>query len=98
MTRPTVEVADIFRAQANHFIERHRHWLRFRQLKIMRAITRCRTAALGGHIDRCVQYTCRNGCGNTGDSISFNSCLMGSVPLWGVGCSRPFVILAESVF
>jgi hypothetical protein len=74
MTRPTVEVADIFRAHTNRFIDRHRHWLRFRQLKIMRAITRCRTAALGGHIDRCAQYTCRNGCGNAEDTISFNSC------------------------
>ena len=74
MTRPTVEVADIFRAQANRFINRHRHWLRFQQLKVMRAITRCRTAALGGHIDKCVEYTCRNGCGNAEDTISFNSC------------------------
>jgi Putative transposase/Transposase zinc-binding domain len=74
MTRPTVEVADIFRAQAKSFIDRHRHWLRFQQLKVMRAITRCRTAALGGHIDKCVQQTCRNGCGNAEDTISFNSC------------------------
>ena len=74
MTRPTVEVADIFRSQANRFIDHHRHWLRFRHLKIMRAIIRCRTAALGGHIDRCGQYTCRNGCGNAEDTISFNSC------------------------
>ena len=84
MTRPTVEVADIFRAHGNHFIDHHRHWLQFQQLKVMRAITRCRTAALGGHIDQCVQSTCRNGCHDE-EGISFNSCLMGSISLWGVG-------------
>jgi hypothetical protein len=35
------------------------------------AIVRCRTAALGGHRDRCT------GCGHT-TRISYNSCLMGS--------------------
>ena len=73
MTRPTVEVADIFRVHGNNFIDHHRHWLRFQQLKVMLAITRCRTAALGGHIDKCVQDTCRNGCHDE-EGISFNSC------------------------
>jgi Putative transposase/Transposase zinc-binding domain len=65
MSRPTVEVADIFRAQGNHFIDRHRDRIRFQQLKVMRAILHCRTAALGGHIDICPR------CGKT---ISYNSC------------------------
>ena len=73
MTRPAVEVADIFRAHGNNFIDHHRHWLRFQQLKVMRAITRCRTAALGGHIDKCVQSTCPNACRDE-ERISFNSC------------------------
>ena len=60
MNRPTVEVADIFRAQGDDFIDRHRHRIRFQQLKVMRAIMRCRTAALGGHIDICPQ------CGGAG--------------------------------
>jgi hypothetical protein len=65
MNRPTVEVADIFRTRADSFIERHA--LGIQQLKAIRAITRCRTAALGGHVDVCPQ------CG--GDpSISYNSC------------------------
>ena len=51
MNRPAVEVADILRALGRPFIERHRNWLRFQQLKVMQAIVRCRTAALGGHID-----------------------------------------------
>ena len=67
MTRPAVEVADILRAQGNDFIDRHRDRIRFQQLKVMSAIVRCRTAALGGHIDTCPQ------CG--GDrAISYNSC------------------------
>jgi len=67
MSRPTVEVADILRAQGSRFCEQHRNRLSFQQLKVMRAITCCRTAALGGHIDICTQ------CGyETG--ISYNSC------------------------
>ena len=53
MSRPTVEVADIFRAQGKNFIDRHRNTIRFQQLKVMHAIMRCRTAALGGHVDIC---------------------------------------------
>jgi len=67
MTRPAVEVADILRAQGNSFLDRHRGWLRFQQLKVMRAILRCRTAALGGHIDKCLR------CGKDW-GLSFNSC------------------------
>ena len=67
MSRPTVEVADILRAQGKNFIDRHRNILRFQQLKVMRAIMHCRTAALGGHVDVCPR------CG--GDrAISYNSC------------------------
>ena len=67
MNRPTVEVAEIFRAQGSNFIDRHRSRIRFQQLKVMRAILHCRTAILGGHIDICSR------CG--GDkTISYNSC------------------------
>ena len=62
-----MEVADIFRAQGDSFIDRHRNTIRFQQLKVMRAIMHCRTAALGGHLDICPR------CG--GDrAISYNSC------------------------
>jgi len=67
MTRPTLEVADILRAQGNDYINTHGNRICFQQLKVMRAIIHCRTAALGGHIDACPR------CG--GDrSISYNSC------------------------
>jgi hypothetical protein len=41
------------------------------QLKVMSAIERCRTAALGGHVARCENAAC----GHT--EIAYNSCLMG---------------------
>jgi hypothetical protein len=65
MNRPTVEVADIFRAQGDNFIDRHT--LEIQQLKVIRAITRCRTAALGGHVDVCPN--CKEA-----PVISYNSC------------------------
>ena len=67
MTRPPLEVADLIRSAGNAFIERNRQWLRWTHIKVLLAITRCRTAALGGHIDEC---TC---CGHRA-TISYNSC------------------------
>ena len=66
MTRPTVEVADILRAQGDRFLDRYRSSFDFQQLKAFRAIQRCRTAALGGHRDACPN------CGH--QAISYNSC------------------------
>jgi Putative transposase/Transposase zinc-binding domain len=68
MKRPTLEVADIIRSAGDSFIERNRSHLGWQQLKVLRAIERCRTAALGGHLDRCTHcgyraisfYSCRN--------------------------------------
>jgi hypothetical protein len=65
--RPPFEVADIIRAAGKDFIEKHRSWLTNLHLKVLSAIERCRTAALGGHRDRC----CR--CGHIA-AISYNSC------------------------
>ena len=67
MSRPPLEVADIIRSAGIDFIERNRHWLRWTHLKVLRAIARCRTAALGGHIDECTR------CGHRA-TISYNSC------------------------
>ena len=65
MKRPAVEVADLLRAQGDHFLEQS-PWLNVQQLSVLRAIARCRTAALGGHIDTC------SACGH--QAISYNSC------------------------
>jgi hypothetical protein len=66
MSRPIVEVADILRAQGDRFLDRYRRSFDYQQLKAFRAIQRCRTAALGGHIDACPK------CGH--QAISYNSC------------------------
>ena len=59
-----VELADIFRSQANIYLRNHK--LCPEQLKAFNAIMQCRTAALGGHIDYC------ENCGYT--TQSYNSC------------------------
>jgi len=67
MTRPPLEVADLVRTAGTAFLERNRQWLRWTHIKVLRAIARCRTAALGGHIDACTH------CGYRA-AISYNSC------------------------
>ena len=49
MNRPPLEVADIVRCAGQSFIERSRKWINGQHEKVLLAITRCRTAALGGH-------------------------------------------------
>src|SRR5258708_10883668 len=67
MSRPRLEVADIIRSAGTDFIERNRSGLGWPHLKVLLAIARCRTAALGGHIDECTS------CGHRA-TISYNSC------------------------
>ena len=64
--RPALEVADIFRAHGPVWRDAQRGHLSLVQLKVMSAITQCRTAALGGHVLRC------DGCGV--EQVSYNSC------------------------
>ena len=71
MARPTLEVADIFRDHGPGWREANRGHVSLGQLKVMGAIERCRTAALGGHVARCENTAC----GHT--EIGYNSCLMG---------------------
>ncbi len=66
MSRPPLEVADIVRAAGQKFIERSRRWITVGHVRVLRAIERCRTAALGWHVDRCAR------CGYSGHS--YNSC------------------------
>jgi hypothetical protein len=51
MPRPALEVADIFRQHGSAYREAHQ--LSYDQLRVMRAIEVCRTAALGGHVEQC---------------------------------------------
>ena len=66
MNPPPLEVADIVRCAGQSFVERSRRWINGQHEKVLLAITRCRTAALGGHRDQC------SDCGHT--AISYNSC------------------------
>jgi hypothetical protein len=66
MNAPPFEVADIVRAAGKDFIEKNRSRLTWQHLRVLRAIERCRTAALGGHLDQCSR------CGH--QAISYNSC------------------------
>jgi hypothetical protein len=66
MSRPTVEVADIFRDHGPAWRRAHAGHLSLGQLKTMSAIERCRSAALGGHVLRC------EGCAAI--QIAYNSC------------------------
>src|SRR5437879_4705953 len=67
MSRPPLEVADLIRTAGTAFIERNRQWIRWTHIKVLVAIARCRTAALGGHIDESTR------CGHRA-TISYNSC------------------------
>ncbi len=68
MARPALEVADIFRDHGAAWRDANAGHVSLGQMKVMSAIERCRTAALGGHVARC-----ENGaCGHT--AIAYNSC------------------------
>jgi hypothetical protein len=62
--RRGVELADIFRAHGESY--RRAHPLPVSHLKIMQAVERCRTAALGGHLEQC------DSCGY--ERPAYNSC------------------------
>jgi hypothetical protein len=66
MSRPLLELADVIRSAGQSFLDRSRSWLTWQHLKVLQAIERCRTAALGGHRDQC------SSCGHS--AISYNSC------------------------
>src|SRR5437899_3832389 len=53
MSRPMLEVADIFRDHGAAWRRANAGHVSLDQLKVMSAIERCRTAALGGHVARC---------------------------------------------
>jgi Putative transposase/Transposase zinc-binding domain len=67
MSRPAVEVADILRAQGSRFLDKYQSSFGYQKLKAFRAIQNCRTAALGGHLDACLECGYRK-------AISYNSC------------------------
>src|SRR5215213_8182357 len=66
MSRPKLEVADIFRRHGAAWRAANKAHLSLGQRRVMTAIEVCRTAALGGHVERCED------CAHT--RIAYNSC------------------------
>ncbi len=66
MARPHIEVADIFHAHGAAWRKANVGHVSLAQLRAMSAIEHCRTAALGGHVERCED------CAHT--RIAYNSC------------------------
>ncbi len=66
MSRPSLEVADIFRRHGPAWRRANAGHVSLDQLKVMSAIESCRTVALGGHVARCED------CAYT--TIAYNSC------------------------
>jgi hypothetical protein len=66
VSRPVLEVADIFRDHGAAWRKANAGHISLDQLKVMSAIERCRTVALGGHVARCED------CAHT--VVAYNSC------------------------
>jgi hypothetical protein len=68
MSRPVLEVADVFRGYGPAWRQANAGHVSLGQLKVMSAIENCRTAALGGHVARCENENCAY------TEIAYNSC------------------------
>jgi Putative transposase/Transposase zinc-binding domain len=66
VSRPRLEVADVFHHHGAAWRKANAGHLSLGQLQVMSAIERCRSAGLGGHVERCQD------CGHS--RISYNSC------------------------
>jgi hypothetical protein len=66
LSRPAIELADIFRRHGPAWRNANAGRVSLDQLKVMSAIESCRTAALGGHVERCED------CSHV--RIAYNSC------------------------
>jgi hypothetical protein len=90
VARSGLEVANIFRDHGSAWREANRGHISLEQLKVMSAIERCRTAALGGHVARCEN----EGCAYT--VISYNSCRDRHCPKCQAAASREWLAEREA--
>src|SRR5215218_5360245 len=88
MARPALEVADIFRDHGAAWRMAHAGHVSLGQLKVMAAIERCRTAALGGHVARCED------CSHT--AIAYNSCRNRHCPKCQGAAARTWLAACEA--
>ena len=90
MPRPALEVADILRDHGAAWREANRGHVSLGQLKVMSAIERCRTAALGGHVARCEN----DSCGHT--VVAYNSCRNRHCPKCQGAAARKWLAAREA--
>ena len=90
MTGPELEVAEIFRRHGPAWREANRGHVSLAQLKVMSAIERCRTAALGGQVVRCENASC----GHT--ILVFHSCRNRHCPKCQAAASREWLTAREA--
>jgi hypothetical protein len=64
--RPHLEVADVIRSHGAAFLQKYGSQLTATQKKALRDLAQCRTSALGGHVERCLD------CGH--ERVAYNSC------------------------
>ena len=88
MPGPSLEVADIFRDHGAAWRAASAGHISLNQFKVMSAIERCRTAALGGHIARC------NDCAH--EHIAYNSCRNRHCPKCQAGAAKAWLAAREA--
>src|SRR3979490_2606084 len=90
MARPSLEVADIFRDHGSAWRLANAGHGRLGQMKVMSAIERCRTAALGGHVARCENDACAH------TVVSYNSCRNRHCPKCQGAAARQWLAAREA--
>src|SRR3979409_2288782 len=89
MSRPALEVADIFRDHGAAWRSANAGHVSLDQLKVMSAIENCRTAALGGHVARCENEKCAY------TQIAYNSCRNRHCPKCQAAAAREWLAERE---
>lgn len=88
MSRPKLEIADIFRDHGPAYRSTNKGHISLAQLKVMNAIERCRTAVLGGHVARCED------CAH--EHIAYNSCRNRHCPKCQAGAAKSWLAAREA--
>ena len=88
MTRPRLEVADVFRDHGAGWRKANTGHVSLGQLKVMSAIETCRTAALGGHVERCED------CAH--ERVAYNSCRNRHCPKCQAAAARQWLEQREA--
>jgi hypothetical protein len=88
MPGPSLEVADIFRTHGAVWRAASKGHVSMAQMKVMSAIERCRTAALGGHVARCED------CAH--EHVAYNSCRNRHCPKCQSGAAKAWLAAREA--